>query len=67
MRKTKRLQLSRETLCSLEAPAVLRNAAGGATTPITDCHATICVATCIAKLCNPTGPPVCSVKVECIE
>jgi hypothetical protein len=67
MRKTKKLQLSRETLRHLATPeSALRGAAGGAkTTPLTDCAATICVATCIVKLCNPTLPPACSGKVIC--
>lgn len=66
MRKSKKLQLNRETLRQLNTPdEALRNAAGGATTPLTKCDATICVATCIAKLCNPTLPPACSVRVIC--
>jgi hypothetical protein len=68
MRKTKKLQLSRETLRHLAAPGhVLRNAAGGATTPLTDCALSICEATCIAKICNPTAPPACSARVACAQ
>jgi hypothetical protein len=67
MRKSKKLKLSRETLHNLvTSEDALRRLAGAAkTTPLTDCEASICEATCIAKLCNPTGPPECSAKVVC--
>lgn len=63
MRKTTKLSLSRETLRHLAAPE-LSGAAGGVTTPITKCAASICVDTCI-KICDATMPPVCSAKAVC--
>jgi hypothetical protein len=67
MRKTKKLHLNRETLRYLIVPeAELRGAAGGATTPITQCVVSVCVNTCV-KLCTVTGPPVCSARIECSD
>lgn len=57
MKTTKKIRLSRETLHNLSS---LRDVTGGVKTiPIS-----VCVETC-AKLCNPTGPPVCSAKAIC--
>jgi hypothetical protein len=64
MKKAKKLHLSRETLRHLANAADLHEAAGGATTPLTKCAATACVATCI---CNPSVPPGCSVQVVCTQ
>jgi hypothetical protein len=50
MKKAKRLQLNRETLRGLVAPAELREAAGGLTLPITHCAQSICIQTC--KFCT---------------
>jgi len=50
MKKSKRLQLNRETLRGLSAPADLREAAGGVTTPITHCAQSICILSC--KFCT---------------
>jgi hypothetical protein len=57
MRKTKKLLLNRETLRHLASPTELREAAGGATTPLTDCDVSICVQTCktCPTLCNLHG------------
>jgi hypothetical protein len=65
MKRSKKLMLNRETLRDLADSAALRAAAGGATTPITKCAATLCAETCVPKLCNPSGPPICSVHVIC--
>ena len=64
MKKSKKLQLNRETLRHLITPdQALRQFAGGAQTlPLTDCAASICVATCIK--CG-SEPPACSAKVAC--
>jgi hypothetical protein len=49
MKKTKKLQLSRETLRHLAAPAALQGAAGGATVPLTGCALSICADTCTVR------------------
>ena len=56
MRKHAKLQLSRETLRYLEAPALLE-AAGGISV-------TVCTTCCTNPLC-PSYPPACSQKVVC--
>lgn len=46
MRKTKKLALNRETLLHLVVPEGLREAAGGLTTPRTNCSGSVCLGTC---------------------
>jgi hypothetical protein len=64
MKKSKKLQLNRETLRHLITPdQALRQFAGGVNTlPATDCAASICVASCIKCA---SEPPLCSVKDAC--
>jgi hypothetical protein len=60
MRRRTKLNLSRETLCSLAAPAELRAAAGGLTTPptlcvtnpFTHCNVSICKCPTVGVVCT---------------
>jgi len=64
MKRTKKLSLSRETLLQLSASdRALHNAVGGV---LTENGASVCVATCVV-VCKASRPPICSVKVECIQ